>query len=239
MAPLVAAAIESADPAAILRIKVLDPAMGSGHFLVAACRFLADALHDACCRLDMLGTEAAKRKLEALPDPDRRLLAYLPSRSRDRSDTGPSRTRALAICRRLIVTHCLYGVDRDALAVELAKLSLWLELFAEGLPLTFLDHRLIVGDSIAGPFFHDLTRLPVGGGELDPLLADGVTDRLRQLLARALAEVRESGGVDRHRYRGRHGEAGREGQARSIAAAASRARPGVVGRCENGSHDGK
>ena len=62
--------------------------------------------------------------------------------------------------------------------MELAKLSLWLESFAEGLPLTFLDHRLIVGDSIAGPFFRDLSRLPIGASELDPLLARGVSGRL-------------------------------------------------------------
>ena len=45
--------------------------------------------------------------------------------------------------------HCLYGVDSNRLAVELAKLSLWLESYAEGLPLTFLDHRLVQGDSLA------------------------------------------------------------------------------------------
>ena len=49
--------------------------------------------------------------------------------------------------------HCLYGCDRNKLAVELAKLSLWLESYAEGLPLTFLDHRLVHGDALTGPFF--------------------------------------------------------------------------------------
>ncbi len=187
---LVAGAIAHADPAAILAIKVIDPAMGSGHFLVEACRFLADALYEACRRADGLGTEEARARIDSLPDPDRLLSAYLPRRSRDASDLGPSRARALAICRRLVVVHCLYGIDQDPLAVELAKLSLWLESFAEGLPLTFLDHRLIVGDSIAGPFAQDLVRLPVGGAELDPLLAGGVADQLRALTIRAMEEVR-------------------------------------------------
>jgi hypothetical protein len=178
LTPLVTTAIETADPAAILRIKVLDPAMGSGHFLVEACRFLADALYESAC----LGTGETRAANELLS-------AYLPARSPDKSSTGLSRIRALAICRRLVTVHCLYGIDVDPLAVELAKLSLWLESFAEGLPLTFLDHRLIAGDSIAGPFFHDLCRLPVGGGELDPLLSRGVNERLARLMSQAMREV--------------------------------------------------
>jgi hypothetical protein len=190
LTPLVAQPIATADPEAILQIKVFDPAMGSGHFLVEACRFLADTLYEICCHCDTHGTEESLRRIRSLPDPDDRLSSYLPTRTRDRSDSGPSRARALAICRRLTAVHCLYGVDRDPLAVELAKLSLWLESFAEGLPLTFLDHRLIVGDSISGPFFHDLSRLPVGGAELDLLLARGVGHRLGQLIGQAMAEVR-------------------------------------------------
>lgn len=186
LGPLVAPLIETANPAAILRIKVLDPAMGSGHFLVEACRFLADGLYEACCRCDAADPDDARQRVL---DPDHLLSAYLPTRSRDQSTTGLSASRALAMCRRLVAVHCLYGIDIDPLAVELAKLSLWLESFAEGLPLTFLDHRLIVGDSIAGPFFHDLSRLPVGGGELDPLLARGVSDRLGHLMSQVMREV--------------------------------------------------
>ena len=60
--------------------------------------------------------------------------------------------------------HCLYGVDKNPLAVELAKLALWLESHAEGLPLTFLDHRLVVGDSLTGPFFEHLLKYPGSNG---------------------------------------------------------------------------
>ena len=131
-----------------------------------------------------------RARVADLPDPDRALLAYLPSRAIEGGDTGVSQSRALAICRRLVAVHCLYGVDRNPLAVELAKLSLWLESYAEGLPLTFLDHRLVHGDSLAGPFFAQLASLPVGGGPLDPLLARGVAARLAAALQAALAEVR-------------------------------------------------
>ena len=190
LTPLIAPALEAADPGAVLRVKVFDPAMGSGHFLVAACRFLADALYEICCRLDMSGTKEAERIIDLLPDPDRRLASYLPSRSQDLSAVGPSSTRALAICRRMIAVHCIYGTDIDPLVVELAKLSIWSESFAEGLPLTFLDHRLITGDSVSGPFFPDMSRLPVGGDELDPLLARGMTERLRERIGHSMVEVR-------------------------------------------------
>ena len=81
--------------------------------------------------------------------------------------------------------HCLYGCDRNKLAIELAKLSLWLESYAEGLPLTFLDHRLVHGDALTGPFFASLSTLPVTGGVLDPLLAGSVADRLDTCLQQA------------------------------------------------------
>ncbi len=199
------------NPAAILSLKIVDPATGSGHFLVEACRFLGAALYAACRLCDTQATDAEAAALHAapqerarhlaraatlrarvadLPDPDRTLLAYLPSRAREGGDTGVSQDRALALCRRLIAVHCLYGVDRNPLAVELAKLSLWLESYAEGLPLTFLDHRLVQGDSLAGPFFAQLETLPVGGGQLDPLLARDVTALLAAALRAALTEVR-------------------------------------------------
>jgi hypothetical protein len=155
-------------PARLLTLKIVDPATGSGHFLVEACRHLGEAVLTACRRCDERGLQD---RIEALPDPDQTIAAYLPSR-------GFSESRARGICRRLVAVHCLYGCDRNRLAVELAKLSLWLESYAEGLPLTFLDHRLVHGDALTGPFFASLSTLPVTGGPLDPLLARGVADRL-------------------------------------------------------------
>jgi hypothetical protein len=199
------------NPGGILTLKVVDPATGSGHFLVETCRFLGEALYVACRLCDTQAAaleadalraapndrerlrqraETLRARVSDLPDPDRALLAYLPSRASEGGDSGVSQSRALAICRRLVAVHCLYGVDRNPLAVELAKLSLWLESYAEGLPLTFLDHRLVAGDSLAGPFFAQIANLPVGGGQLDPLLARDVTARLAAALRAALAEVR-------------------------------------------------
>ena len=199
------------DPGAVLALKVVDPATGSGHFLVEACRFLGEALYAACRHCDEHATvadeaavnaqpddrarllaraQALRKRVADLPEPDGLLLAYLPSRASEGGESGVSQSRALAICRRLVAVHCLYGVDSNRLAVELAKLSLWLELYAEGLPLTFLDHRLVHGDSIGGPCFGLLATLPVGGGQLDPLLAQSVGERFRDALHSALYEVR-------------------------------------------------
>ncbi|HEY8290433.1 MAG TPA: hypothetical protein VIG49_14265 [Acetobacteraceae bacterium] len=202
------------NPGALLALRVLDPAVGSGHFLVEACRYLGEALCSACrlCDEQAAAAEARaaearaagdparsaellerantlRRRIAALPDLDGTLVAYLPSRTRDTGQSGVSQQRALAICRRLVAVHCLYGVDRNKLAIELAKLSLWLESYAEGLPLTFLDHRVVQGDSIAGPLFVQLATLPVGGQQLDPLLAQGVAERLDLIRQAALNEV--------------------------------------------------
>ena len=160
------------NPRAILALKVVDPATGSGHFLVEACRYLGDALYAACRRCDELAAAAEEEAARKCTDdraaacwrgPRRCVrawrtclirmvccMAYLPSRASEGGASGVSQSRALAICRRMVAVHCLYGVDSNRLAVELAKLSLWLESYAEGLPLTFLDHRLVHGDSIQG-----------------------------------------------------------------------------------------
>jgi hypothetical protein len=92
-----------------------------------------------------------------------------------------------------VAVHCLYGVDLNPLAVELAKLSLWIETHAEGMPLTFLDHRLVAGNSLTGPFFEHLLNRP---GTQTPLPANelymtGLKEKLTEALRGALCEVRE------------------------------------------------
>ncbi len=135
-------------PADILKLKVLDPAMGSGHFLVEACRYLGAALYEACRLCDERALEAERKaetataaekanllaraaelrqRVQDLPDPNDELLDYLPSRTPEGGDSGLAQRKAAALCRRLVTVHCLYGVDKNELAVELAKVALWLE----------------------------------------------------------------------------------------------------------------
>ncbi len=197
-------------PGAILALKVLDPAVGSGHFLVEACRYLGEALYAACRRCDELAAtadaeglsaraEALRKRVTILPVPNGMLPAYLPGQSTEGDTSGVSQARALTICRRLVAVHCLYGVDSNPLAIELAKLSLWLESYGEGLPLTFLDHRLMQGDSVSGPFAASLEKFPVSREPLEQAMADDLRRRLDVALRAARGEIcrlQESVGID-------------------------------------------
>jgi hypothetical protein len=181
--------------------------MGSGHFLVESCRLLARNLYEACRLCDEralaaerraeIATAAAARdsprdeasrwryRLGAVPDPDQELVKYLPSRAPEGQESGYSQRKAEALCRRLVAVHCLYGVDKYPLAVELAKLALWIEAHAEGLPLTFLDHRLVIGDSLTGPFFEHLLTYPGSKKPMDDLFTRGLRDTFTGALGEA------------------------------------------------------
>ena len=110
---------ESPTPEQILDLKVCDPAMGSGAFLVEASRQLGDELVKAWHAHDCVPTIP--------PDEDELLHA-----------------------RRIVAQRCLYGVDKNRMAVDLAKLSLWLGTLAKEHAFTFLDHALRYGDSLVG-----------------------------------------------------------------------------------------
>jgi hypothetical protein len=128
-------------PNAILDLKICDPAMGSGAFLVEACRQLAEALVDSWA--------AHGYKPYIPPDEDELLHA-----------------------RRLVAQRCLYGVDRNPMAVDLAKLSLWLATLAKDHPFTFVDHTLRCGDSLVG-----LTRKQIVGFDLNPSAQLGFVEK--------------------------------------------------------------
>ncbi|SNR85786.1 Eco57I restriction-modification methylase domain-containing protein [Blastococcus mobilis] len=115
----------------LLALRVADIAMGSGAFLVAACRFLADRLMEAW---DIEGDTEATRALM--------------HRTIDTADAEVE--GVLLRARRLVAEHCLYGVDVNPLAVEMAKLSLWLVTMDRERPFGFLDDRLVCGDSLLG-----------------------------------------------------------------------------------------
>jgi Eco57I restriction-modification methylase/N-6 DNA Methylase len=204
---------ENPNPNEILKLKVLDPAMGSGHFLVEACRFMADKLYEACRLCDEKALELEnksekeineedkkdyllqayewRKRIVDIPDPDDEILKYLPSAAPEHGISGLSQSKAIALCKRLVTVHCLYGVDKNPLAVELAKLSLWLESQSEGLPLTFLDHRLVFGDSITGPFFQHLLKYPGSQEPLDDMFNQNLRGKLVESLQSALLEVNE------------------------------------------------
>ena len=117
---------------AILQLRILDPAMGSGAFLVGACRYLSAALEDAMVR-------------------------------EGRWHPGEITVADRVGLRRDIAQRCLFGVDVNPTAVQLARLSLWLATLASDKPLSFLDHRLVAGDSLVGATVDDVRRQPPGG----------------------------------------------------------------------------
>jgi hypothetical protein len=127
-------------PRELLSLRLCDVAMGSGAFLVQAVRFLGDCLVKAW---DDVTAEATGKVLTlpfALPskgDTDERLLPD------DHSE------RLISACR-YVAELCIYGIDKNHLAVEMAKLSLWLETLSKDKPFTFLDHALRCGDSLIG-----------------------------------------------------------------------------------------
>jgi hypothetical protein len=143
-------------PAELLDLKICDPAMGSGAFLVQVCRWLSDRLVEAWSQVEALGKNVSMDG-EVLESGD----AKEPL-SRD----SEART---VIARRLIAERCLYGVDLNPLAVELAKLSIWLVTLAKGRPFGFLDHNLRCGDSLLGIHRLDqlteLLMMPTGKGQ--------------------------------------------------------------------------
>jgi hypothetical protein len=146
---------ERATPEQILDLKVCDPAMGSGAFLVETCRLLGERLVKAW---------EAHKATPSVPDDE----------------------DALTLARRLVAERCLYGVDKNVFAVDLAKLSLWLATLAREHPFTFLDHALRHGDSLVGLsreqiaclHWHPGKQLPLARTFIDPRVAEA--QRLRE-----------------------------------------------------------
>lgn len=150
-------------PHELLELKVCDIAMGSAAFLVAACRYLATRLVEAW------GQHPGETPADAGVDPEERDLT----------------------ARRLVAERCLYGVDKNPLAVEIAKVSMWLTTMRKDRPFTFLDHALRHGDSLLGVTSVDqLERLTLRPEEADSVLLEPAREAIRATLDEVRA-VRE------------------------------------------------
>lgn len=140
------------DPATtMLDLKIVDPAMGSGHFLVSLVDFMADQVIAAMAEAEAevppdwgdyvspLGERIDTIRNTILANADARKWTIDEQQLDDRH-----------IIRRMVLKRCIYGVDKNLMAVELAKVALWLHTFTVGAPLSFLDHHLRCGDSLFG-----------------------------------------------------------------------------------------
>ena len=195
------AELQKLDPAAaVLDLKVLDPAMGSGHFLVTAVDYLADTIaglmEDTPAGLAWL-EESYASPLVARVESIRRDILRRAEQSGWVMDAAQLTDQA--IIRRMVLKRCIYGVDKNPLTVELAKVSLWLHSFTVGAPLSFLDHHLRCGDSLLGLTVWDavgeLNRL--GGVFAGSAIAgaESATTAMQEIEALSdadIAEVRES-----------------------------------------------
>ena len=136
----------------ILSLRILDPAMGSGHFLLRACQYLAEE------------------------------IATNPNTGEPEAGQLQADESVLTFWKRRIVEDCLYGADINPLAVELAKLALWLETVAIKKPLSFLDHHLRHGNSLVGANIENLAGLPGEKELLQNIFSQQVQQHLPVLL---------------------------------------------------------
>ena len=163
--------LQRLDPAErLLELKICDPAMGSGHFLVSLVDYLADRVIAAMAEAEAvvewgdyispLGERINRIRNTILDHAEERGWVVNAEQLDDRH-----------IIRRMVLKRCIYGVDKNPMAVELAKVSLWLHTFTVGAPLSFLDHHLRCGDSLFGSWVRSGTERAESYGS--PLLLRG------------------------------------------------------------------
>jgi len=138
------------DPAEkLLELKICDPAMGSGHFLVSLVDYLADQVITAMAEAEVIVSWG--EYLSPLSGRIEAIRNTILGNAEERGWTvDPAQLDDRHIIRRMVLKRCIYGVDKNLMAVELAKVSLWLHTFTVGAPLSFLDHHLRHGDSLFG-----------------------------------------------------------------------------------------
>lgn len=181
------------DPAGrITALKVLDPAMGSGHFLVDLVDWLAD---ETLAAIDE--AEAMAAFCDYVP-PLASLVETTRARIRQEADAGgwtvaDDQLDDRQIVRRIVLKRCVYGVDKNPMAVELAKLSLWLHTFTVGAPLSFLDHHLRCGDSLFGEWVRPV--MDKAGAEFGLQLNTDVQTARNQAVAMASLEAQADADV--------------------------------------------
>ncbi len=196
-------ALNAADPAsAILELKVCDPAMGSGHFLVALVDHMADAVLEAQTRAALAVAElpGVAHWIESgrpWQSPVVARAAHIRRSIKAQAQQHGWRVTDAQlddrhIVRRMVLKKSIFGVDKNLMAVELAKTALWLHTFTVGAPLSFLDHHLKHGDSLHGE------RLPAvqqGLQALGMLFQQAELERLEHA-ARNLEQVADYTDVD-------------------------------------------
>lgn len=179
--PVRRATLATLDPATqILALRICDPAMGSGHFLVALVDYLTDQVIAAVAEAEKVG-----EWVEYISPLGNRIEDIRNTIFKNATDNNWSldfdQLDDRHIIRRMVLKRCVYGVDKNPMAVELSKVSLWLHTFTVGAPLSFLDHHLRCGDSLFGSWVRTgIDRASTFGA---PLLLHGPTTRAMRAAA--------------------------------------------------------
>ena len=171
--------LKQLDPAEkLLELKVCDPAMGSGHFLVNLVDHLADWVITAMAEAEALVDDYISPLTERIDVIRNTIMGNAEERG---WAIDAEQLDDRHIVRRMILKRCVYGVDKNPMAVELAKVSLWLHTFTVGAPLSFLDHHLRCGDSLFGSWVRTgIDRATEQGG---PLFLQGPLKRATRAAA--------------------------------------------------------
>lgn len=139
-------------------LKVLDPAMGSAHFLVETVDFITDKVLDFLAGFPWNPVQVLiEQRIR------RQIIDALDAQG---VKINEDRLTDVNLVKRLVMKRCVYGVDLNPMAVELAKVSLWLDSFTLGAPLSFLDHHLKCGNSLIGSTIADLKKVVAESGSL-------------------------------------------------------------------------
>ena len=164
-------------PKELLDLKICDFACGSGAFVVQACRYLSDRVREAWEEIE----ESLPGVLRITPEGEP--SAGLPEERLIPKDPDERVTYSM----RLVAQRCLYGVDLNPLAVEMAKLSMWLLTLSKDQPFTFLDHAIRCGDSLLGLTSIDqLKRFSLAEGPVQRMLSQ--TETFDRLIDEAIAD---------------------------------------------------
>jgi hypothetical protein len=176
--------LEILDPAqAILNLKVCDPAMGSGHFLVTLVDWMTDRVLEAMATAELLVPGYVSPVAARIDDIRTRILAQA---KEHKWPIVESQLDNRQVVRRMVLKRCVYGVDLNPMAVELAKVALWLHSFTVGAPLSFLDHHLICGNALFG----ERVRPVMDWAQSGNLLINDLTQRARGSV-RGMQQVEE------------------------------------------------
>ena len=161
-ARLIRRELQRLDPAErLLELKICDPAMGSGHFLVSLVDYLADSVIAALAEAQATVEDYVSPLTERIDA----IRTTILNNAGERGWTiDAEQLDDRHIIRRMVLKRCVYGVDKNPMAVELAKVSLWLHTFTVGAPLSFLDHHLRCGNSLFGCWARQgIERMSAGG----------------------------------------------------------------------------